>query len=137
MRRHLATALAGAALVLAACGGTSSSATKFDGDERAVADVVEEIQEAAAKDDSARICRDLIVEALRKQIESGGQNCTKELELAIDDVDDYELEVVDVTVSGTTATAKVESADGTEDRTDTLEFTKEQGRWKATSLGGA
>ena len=129
-------ALAVAALALGACGQTSSAAD-FEGEQKAVAEVVEDIQSAASGDDAARICRDLLADELIRAFEQGAGKCTDELDKAISDVDDFELDVEEVTVTGTTATARVVSAGGAEDRTDTLSFTKQQGRWKATSLGGS
>ena len=51
---------------------------------------------------------------------------------AIEDADDFELDVRDVTISGSTATATVRRGD--DGPTETMEFTQEGGQWRATSL---
>ena len=53
---------------------------------------------------------------------------------AIEDADDYELDVSDVTVTGSTATATVKRGD--DGATQTMEFTREGSDWRATSLSG-
>ena len=53
---------------------------------------------------------------------------------AIDDADDYELDVRKVTISGSTATVSVQR--GEDGPTQEMEFTREGGDWRATSLSG-
>jgi hypothetical protein len=122
-------------LALAGCGGGSSSATEFEGEERAVADAIEEIQTAAQRRDQAKMCRELVARSLREKIASGGSSCDKEVEKALEDADALELVVRDVNVTGTTAEATVggEAGDGTKPRT--MKLVKEDGRWRAASFG--
>jgi len=126
------------ALLLAGCGqaATTTSAEDFRGQERAVAQVVEDLQQAGEDDDAARICRDLIVQDLARQLDGAGSSCTEEIERSIEDVDDYELVVRDVTVSGDTAQATVEAGDAEDGRT-TLRFAREGGAWRAAELPGS
>lgn len=135
--RTFAGTLVALTLALAGCGGESSSATRFDeGDERAVAETVEEMQTAGGRNDAAKLCRELIARALREKIASGGTSCDKELEKAIQDADMFELDVRDVTVSGTTARATVRGKTGKDKTTTkTFQFVKEDGRWRASSFG--
>jgi hypothetical protein len=123
-----------AALALAGCGAEAepSSVEKFQGEERAVAQKVEDLQEAGEGRNPEDICSDILASSLVQQLEAAGVKCADEMEKAIDDADDYDLQVQDVTVSGSTATAQVRRGD--DGPTETMEFTKENGQWRATSL---
>jgi hypothetical protein len=125
-----------AAFALAGCGAETqpSSAEKFQGEERAVAQKVEDLQEAGEGRNPEDICSDILASSLVQQLEAAGVKCADEMEKAIDDADDYDLQVQDVTVSGSTATAQVRRGD--DGPTETMEFTKENGQWRATSLSG-
>jgi hypothetical protein len=126
-------------LVLAAlatgCGASASSAGDFEGEEKRVAEVVEQLQSAGETGDAAEICNEVLAQQLRDQIQEAGASCEQELDKAIDDADDYELEVEDVTISGSSATARVKGRDGGEDRVRDFEFVREGSDWRATSLG--
>jgi hypothetical protein len=126
-------------LVLAAlasgCGASGSSAGDFEGEEKRVADVVEQLQSAGETGDAAEICNEVLAKQLRDQIQEAGANCEQELEKAIKDADDFELEVEDVTITGNSATAKVKGRDGGEERVRDFEFVREGRDWRATSLG--
>ena len=125
-----------AALALAGCGAEAepSSVEKFQGEERAVAQKVEDLQEAGEGRNPEDICSDILASSLVQQLEAAGVKCADEMEKAIDDADDYDLQVQDVTISGSTATAQVRRGD--DGPTETMEFTKENGQWRATSLSG-
>jgi hypothetical protein len=133
-RALLAVPLVLAALV-AGCGASSSSAGDFEGEERRVADVVEQLQSAGETGDAAEICSDVLAAELREEMQAAGANCEQELDKAIQDADDFELEVEDVTITGDTATAKVRGQEGDEERVRDFEFVREDGGWRATSLG--
>jgi hypothetical protein len=125
-----------AALALAGCGAEAepSSVEKFQGEERAVAQKVEDLQEAGEGRNPEDICSDILASLLVQQLEAANVKCADEMEKAIDDADDYDLQVQDVTISGSTATAQVRRGD--DGPTETMEFTKENGQWRATSLSG-
>ena|SRR5688500_4312195 len=125
-----------AALALAGCGAQTepSSVENFEGEERAVAQKVEDLQEAGEGRNPEDICSDILASSLVQQLEAAGVKCADEMEKAIDDADDYHLQVQDVTISGSTATAEVRRGD--DGPTETMEFTKENGQWRATSLSG-
>jgi hypothetical protein len=123
-------------LALAGCGAQSqpSSAQKFQGEARAVAQKIEDLQEAGESRKPEDICSQILSRTLVTQLEAAGADCTDEMEKAIDDADDYDLNVQKVTVSGSTATATVKRGD--DGPTETMEFARENGRWRATSLSG-
>jgi len=72
-----------------------------------------------------------------KQIEQAGSSCEVEIDKAIRDADDYDLEVQDVTISGDTATAKVKGKVGDADQVREFKFVREQAGWRATDLGSS
>jgi outer membrane PBP1 activator LpoA protein len=123
-----------AALVLAACGsaGTDSS-TKFQGDQREVASTIEDLQSAASADDPSKICRSLLARTLLDRIGTGPQ-CQKVVETAIDAADTNELDVKSVSVTGTSATARVTSGKGDGATTRTVHLEREGSNWKIAAL---
>jgi hypothetical protein len=123
-------------LALAGCGAESqpSSAEKFQGEERAIAQKVEDLQEAGEGRNPEDICSEILARALVQQLEAAGVDCADEMEKAIDDADDYDLDVVDVTISGSTATVEVRR--GEDGPPETMEFAREGSQWRATSLSG-
>jgi hypothetical protein len=124
-------------LLLAGCGASTqpSSAEKFQGEERAVAQKVEDLQQAGERREPEAICTDILARSLVQQLEAAGTTCTEEMQKAIEDADDYALDVRDVTISGSTATVQVRRGD--DGPTETMEFTQEGGQWRATSLSGS
>jgi outer membrane PBP1 activator LpoA protein len=138
MRRlHAAVTVPFLALALGGCTSTqqSSSTGKFKGDEKAVAQVVEDLQSAGQSKDAQKVCSNVLAANLVEELKAGGGNCVDEIDKAITDADDYDLEVAGVTVNGAKATAQVRAGKGKDRRTLTFEFAKERGGWRATSLG--
>ena len=124
------------ALAIAGCGSaTESSAEDFRGQEREVAQLVDDLQEAAADGDAEQICGRILATELSNSIRAGDSQCADEMEKAIADANDFEIEVVDVTVTGTTARATVRQGD--DGRTAELAFERDGDAWRATSFGGA
>ena len=124
-----------AALILAGCGAqaeSDSSVDTFRGEDRNVAQKVEDLQEAGEGRNPEDICADILAASLVDELEEAGSDCQQEMQKAIDDADDFELEVLDVSVTGTTATAEVRRGD--DGPTQTMQFTQERGEWRATAL---
>ncbi len=133
MRRILPPVLL--AVALAGCGQqVSSSAEDFQGSERAVADVVEDLQRAGERNEPERICEEILAQELVRELDGAGTTCLKEMSKAIEDADDFELQVRDVTVTGQTARATVERREGEEQGTAIFEFRLVRGQWRASSL---
>ena len=133
--KRLAVLTVMGALAVAGCGAQAqqtSSVDKFQGEDRAVAQKIEDLQEAGESRKPEDICSQILSRALVTELEAAGADCAEEMEKAIDDADEYELEVQDVNVSGSTATARVRRGD--DGPTETMEFTREGGDWRATSL---
>jgi hypothetical protein len=131
MKRLLPVALA--LIALAGCGGEQESdLDRFQGPDREVAQKVEDLQEAGEGRNPEDICSDILSRTLVDQLEAAGTTCRDEMEKAIEDADDFDLDVQDVTVNGDQATARVRRGD--DGPTATFEFVRENGQWRATSL---
>ena len=137
MRRRLLPIPLLVAALVAGCGASTSSSTDFEGEEKAVADQVEKIQSAGEARDARQLCDEVLAKELRDAIAAAGSSCEVELDKAIRDADDFALEVEDVTITGTTATATVRTGSGTDEQTRDFEFERDGTSWRATSLGGA
>jgi hypothetical protein len=126
-------------LALGACGQTDKdSSGDFKGDQKAVAQAVEDLQDASRKGDEGKICKDLLAPALVTKIKAASKGtCEDALADALRDADSFELEVEKVAITGTAATATVTSDTGPKDRTDTLKLVKDRGDWKIAELGSA
>ena len=125
-----------AVLAFAGCGAEAqpSSVDNFQGEQRVVAQKVEDLQEAGEGRNPEDICSEILADSLVQQLEAAGANCADEMEKAIDDADDFDLDVVKVTINGTTATVEVRR--GEDGPTETMEFEREGSQWRATSLSG-
>ena len=109
MPRQIVLALLVAALAVAGCGGSADSDTGFEGAERDVARVIEDLEEAGQEDEPRRICEALLARALVQRIEDSGAECVEAIDKALGQTDSFALTVESVRVSGTTARARVET----------------------------
>jgi hypothetical protein len=129
MRRTLATA-AVLALGLSACGATAS---KPETEQQKVTKVVDSLSTAGSRHDAERICTEILAKQLVAELKTAGGNCETEMDRAIKDASDYDLQVVSVKVNGANATAQVRQGD--DGGVATFSFVKEGGGWKASALG--
>jgi hypothetical protein len=136
MKRLLAVALAPLAvsLALAGCGAEQSDddLDRFRGEQRAVADQVEELQSAGEGNQPEDICSNILSRQLVDELEAAGADCAQEMEKAIEDSDEFDFVVREVTVSGNQAEAVVRQGD--DGPQTTMQFVREGGQWRATSL---
>jgi hypothetical protein len=132
--RSLALLLAAAGLATG-CGTTSSnSAANFSGVKKDVATTIDDLSSSARKSDEGDICTNLLASSLIQTLQSGGQTCKTAISHALDDADTFDMTVKSVTVTGTSATAVVDSKKKATN--DTFQLVKEGGRWKISSFGG-
>lgn len=134
MRSALAVCLL--ALLLSSCGSTTprDSAEEFSGADKAVAATVEDIEEAARENDAGRLCTKLLSEKLLATLKQQGTTCTTAVREAFEDASSTDLTVEEVSISGDTATARVISGSGSNEKTDTLQLEKAGASWKIASL---
>jgi len=136
MRTVAGIALTSLLLGLTACGAQPSSAGDFEGEERDVAEVVENLQTSAQRGEADTICADLLHESLREQVAAGGESCDEQMRLAVEDADAFDLAVEEVTLQGSRATVLVRGDAGEDpDVERTFELENDAGRWRVTSFG--
>jgi hypothetical protein len=120
-------------LALAGCGEQQADLDKFPGEQRQVAQQVEDLQSAGESGSPEDICSDILARQRVDELEAAGTTCVDEMDKAISDADDFDLEVLSVDVSGDQATAEVRRGD--DGPTATYEFTREGDQWRAISFG--
>ena len=123
------------ALLLAGCGAAErDSAKDFKGQEAAVAKVVEDLESAARSNDPQKVCAALLDDRLLAALETQGTNCRTGAKDAFRDADSFDLTVKEVTISGTSANAKLTAGTGSDERDYTLELARDGNAWKISSL---
>jgi hypothetical protein len=133
MRRPLSlTAACACALVLGAC-GTTTSTTQFKGAEKEVAQTISDLQSHVTGGEQKKICsEDLSAEVVQRL---GGQKaCEAVVKEQVNEIDSTELDVESVKVDGENATATVKSVYGGKKRLRTLTLKKEGDRWRIAAL---
>lgn len=122
-----------AATAAAGCGAAAQPSKDFTGDEEDVAQVVEELEAAAQKDEPTRICTEILSTALSRKL---GRECTATVEAALDDADIIALAADDVQISG--ARARVRLDVGTDDeRKELIEMVRQTpGGWRVDRFAG-
>jgi Tfp pilus assembly protein PilP len=120
-------------LAVAGCGEVpDASLDNFEGQEREVAEKIEDLQKAGEGRKPEDICSDILSRTVVDQLEAASTDCPAEMKKAIEDVEDYDLETRAVTVRGNQATAEVQQ--GEDGPTTTMEFVREGDQWRAVSL---
>lgn len=134
MRPALVTLLL--ALVLAGCGaGSSDSAKDFKGQQKGVATAIEDLETAGRDDEPVKICSQLLARSLLTRLREAGTNCRTAVSQALDDADQFDLEVDSVRIAGTKATARVTSGSGDDEKQEPLQLEREGAAWKVATLG--
>jgi hypothetical protein len=128
----LAATLALAAAGCAPSGGGGVDTGAFEGEEKAVAETLDELSDAARGGDGERVCSDLLARALADRL---GRGCAGALDEQLEDADVFELDVEDISVSGTRATARVLSDFAGDEQQRTLTLVKEGEDWKLAGIG--
>ena len=134
MRRlHALVTVAAAGLALAGCSATPpSSAGDFKGAQKDVAQVVDDMQKAGRTGKPDTLCNDIFTADLANRFKAGNETCVDEVEKAMRDVNDYDIKVTDITITGDTATAKVEQT--REKRAGTIGFQRIGNAWRVSSI---
>ena len=132
MRRPSLIALLLATLALAGCttANQNKSAGGFKGAEQDVAEVIDDLK---ASRDPEEICSRILTDEYAKSLEADGRDCVDELQATIRDTADTDMDVTDVTVTGSTARARVTQ----KGRSSTFELTRSRDGWQISSLGAS
>jgi hypothetical protein len=135
-------ALVASAAVSVGCGASSTadSSTTFKGEQRLVANTIEDLQSAGERRDASRICNELLAADLVRKIRrraGAGETCAQRLRDSLGDADEFQLSVRRVSIARHSATATVVSGSaGSDRRTDTVRLVKEGKpmRWRVADL---
>jgi PBP1b-binding outer membrane lipoprotein LpoB len=137
----LRSALPLAAIVAVAVAGcttqttTKDSSSKFRGEQRLVANTVEDFESAASKGDQDQICRELLAKPLIAEYARRGGTCEKVVDDALRDSDTYGLTVESVRIADARATARVKADRGKKDVIRNLTLVKEGPGWRISAFG--
>jgi outer membrane PBP1 activator LpoA protein len=127
-----------AAALLAGCSGQtkSNSADDFQGDKKAVAQVVDDLSNAGSDKDTKEICTTILAPEVAAKLKQGNTDCQDVIEDQLKDANAFGLDVKSVEVTGNTATAQVESTYDGEDKIQTLRFRKDGQAWRLVGFAG-
>jgi outer membrane PBP1 activator LpoA protein len=128
-----------AAVVVAGCttqAGNNDSTSKFRGEQRLVANTVEDFESASSKGDQDKVCRDLLAKALVAQYASHGGTCEKAVDATLKDTDSFGLIVERVAISGQQATVTVKADRGKKDINESLTLVKQGAGWRISAFAG-
>ena len=126
------------ALLVSGCGAaaeTQESKFEKNPDQAKIAALVDDLSNAGAQRKADVICEQILAKQLVNELKAAGGNCVDEMDRAIKDASDYDLQVTAVDVNGATATAKVRQGD--DGKVATFTFVKEGDAWRASSLGAS
>jgi hypothetical protein len=126
-----------AATLLAGCGATTSNnADDFQGDQKSIAQVVDDLEKAAkgGRPDTKEICNTIFATAVADKLKQGNEDCQDAVKRQLKDASDFDVEVKKITVNGNAATASVVSTVNGDDATQTLSFVKDGNAWRIAGL---
>ena len=122
------------ALGVGACGSTVSTSS-FKGEAHAVAQRISDLQSDVSALNEQKICEQDFSRAARARLSTPGNTCKQALKRQLGSIDDYELTVEKIAVSGATATARVRSTWAGKLSTNALKLVKEGGSWRVERVG--
>jgi outer membrane lipoprotein SlyB len=128
-----------AAVALTGCAAQSSSSdssSNFKGEQRLVANTVEDFESAASKGDQGKICRDLLAKELVAQYAQHGGSCDVAVDDALKNSDSFGLDVQKVTITGSEAAVTVKADRGKKDIDQGMTLVKQGPGWRISAFKG-
>jgi len=126
-----------AAVAVTGCTTTTTSndsSGKFSGEQRLVANTVEDFESAASKGDQDQICRELLAKPLVATYAKRGGTCEKAVDGALKDTDSFGLTVESVRISAAQVAARVKADRGKHDVLRTINLVKEGAGWRISEF---
>jgi Putative lumazine-binding len=121
---------------MAACGATGVSTSSFKGEAHAVAQAISDLQSDVTAGDQHKVCSGDLARAIVARLNAARGGCSEAIKHQLAEIDNPEVSVKTVQVSGTSASASVKSVFSGKSRLATLTLVKEGGRWRILSLQG-
>jgi len=125
----LAVALGGCSLTPT----SSSSSTGFTGAKANVATALNLLASDASSANGADICKNVLASSVRDKLNQIG-SCTTIITNQLKTSDDYTLTVESIKVSGSTATAQVQTVHNGKKVISTVSLLKQSGGWRLASI---
>jgi hypothetical protein len=116
----------------AACGTKVVSTGAFKGEAHAVAQAISNLQSDVTAGDQQKVCANDLARAVLAHLDAAHGGCKEAIKSQLAEIDNPELSVKAVQVSGTSASAQVKSVFSGKSRLSTLALVKESGRWKVS-----
>jgi hypothetical protein len=125
-----------AAAVLAGYSGQTKndSAGDFQGDKKAVAQVIDDLSNAGSDKDAKEICTTIFAPEVAEKLKQGNRDCQDVVEEQLKDANSFGVDVKSVEVSGDTATARVESKYNGKDELRTVRLRKDGQAWRLVGI---
>jgi hypothetical protein len=135
--RRLALCALLAAAAVAGCAPSSSSnqADDFSGTQKDVAETIDDLSSAARSSDEKEICSTLLARDLVRKLDAAQGRCSGAISDQLDTINDADIDIRSIQVSGDTATARVVTEFDGNDRVSTLRLVRDAGRWRVAGLG--
>ena len=114
---------------------SNDSSGKFRGEQRLVANTVEDFESAASKGDQDQICRELLARPLIATYARRGGTCEKVVDGVLRDTDSFGLTVESVRIADAQATARVKADRGKNDIIQSLTLVKDGPGWRISAFG--
>ena len=121
---------------IAGCGASSTTdnAKDFKGDQKAVAQSIDDFSKAARDSDEKEICTSLLARSLVRRLDATRQRCVGAVSDQLDAAGDDKLDVKTIVISEGTATATVVSKVDGDDKRQTITLVDEDGRWRLSGV---
>jgi hypothetical protein len=132
MRRPFFALLALLAAAAVGCGTTTPGTGSFKGAEGDVAQAVADLQTAGQKDETRRVCREILSSRITATL---GARCEQTVHQAFQDADSTELGVDSVRITGQSARVRVLTGRKQEQK-ELVELVREGKSWKIDRFGG-
>jgi hypothetical protein len=132
-------AIVGGVALTVALGGcsltptSSSSAGGFTGTKALVASALNLLASDASSTNGADICKSVLAPSVRSQLNKVG-NCTTIIDDQLKTTDDSTLTIEKINVSGTTATASVQTVHDRKKVLSTVTLVRQSGSWRVASI---
>ncbi|HTR89543.1 MAG TPA: nuclear transport factor 2 family protein [Solirubrobacteraceae bacterium] len=125
----------GLAVSVGACGAASTSTSSFKGEQHAVAQAIADLQSHGGSLEAKKVCSEDLAAGVVAALNRSSEGCAKAIEKQLKQIDNFEVTVRSVKVSGAGASARVKSVHEGKQQTSTLDLVKENGRWKVSGVG--
>lgn len=123
------------ALGLSACAKTVST-SGLSGEAKTAAETIKALQSDVTAGDQKKVCQNDLAQSLVTKLNTASGGCQQALKDQLAEIDSLELNIdtVQVTSAGHTASAVVTSVYSGKKRKSTISLVKETGKWKISAL---